>query len=294
MWGSSSTDVWAISSSNSEYYISHFDGRTWSLYTVPGLVQPRAIYGFSPDLVFVGAENGKIWKYDGNNWALIANIEYNGSYNFENMWGELPENMYAVGAGTDSLGYFNNSLIGNNVNGEWELINVGPLIGDVVHLYKNKPDNKIYFRLTKICGPSARDSTIIYELNENKYIRIYSSPYTKTSKADISIINNEVYFILGKQICRRANDNFQVVLDISNYDFYGRIWGRNYKDIFILMTDGLAHYNGINIEYLFHFTYPDTNPITQIYGAAIFEKEVFFVAYETSTGLSLVYHGILK
>ena len=57
------------------------------------------------------------------------------------------------------------------------------------------------------------------------------------------------------------------------------------------MTDGLAHYNGSNIEHVFYF---NKTPRTQIYGAALFEKDVFFLVYESQTGLSLVYHGKLN
>lgn len=60
------------------------------------------------------------------------------------------------------------------------------------------------------------------------------------------------------------------------------------------MTDGLAHYNGSDIEYLFNFTYGQAKPWTQIYGAVLFEKEVFFLVDEPPTGLSLVYHGRLE
>lgn len=70
-------------------------------------------------------------------------------------------------------------------------------------------------------------------------------------------------------------------------------WGRSTKDIFLLMTDGLAHYNGDNIEYLFYFTFANDKPWTQIYGAAIFENEVFFTIYEPPTDLKLIYHGKL-
>jgi hypothetical protein len=57
------------------------------------------------------------------------------------------------------------------------------------------------------------------------------------------------------------------------------------------MTNGLAHFDGSNIEYLFYF---NVTPGTQIYGAALFKDEAFFIAYEAQTGLSLVYYGKLK
>ena len=95
---------------------------------------------------------------------------------------------------------------------------------------------------------------------------------------------------MGSQIARRVNNQFKTILNVSNPNFYQRIWGRNTKDIFLLMTDGLAHYNGIDVEYLFYFNH---TPRTQIYGAALFEKDAFFLVDEAPTGLSLIYHGRL-
>ena len=168
--------------------------------------------------------------------------------------------------------------------------NTEVLTGNLVHLYKNKPDNKIYFRLTKIGGIIHVDSTIIYEFANGQYYKLYSSIETRGLQADISLINNEVYFILGNEIAKRRNNQFQNFLQVDNPNFYQRIWGRNSKDIFIEMKDGLAHYNGSDIEYLFNFFIPRTH----IYGAALFENEVFFLIDEPPTNLSLIYHGVLK
>jgi hypothetical protein len=96
---------------------------------------------------------------------------------------------------------------------------------------------------------------------------------------------------LGYQLAKRVNGQFQTFLQVNNLNFYQRIWGRNSKDIFLLMIDGLAHYNGSDIQYLFHF---NKVPRTQIYGAALFDKDAFFLVYESQTGLSLIYHGKLK
>lgn len=65
MWGSSPTDVWATTTSNWDVSISHFDGSSWTSYGVPGIIQPNAVYGFSNNYVYIGDENGKIWKFDG-------------------------------------------------------------------------------------------------------------------------------------------------------------------------------------------------------------------------------------
>ena len=288
IWGSSPTDVWSINESDFEHSIWHYDGDRWSTDGVYRFVSPHALWGFSQNEVYIGGKDGKIWKYDGKSWSQIAALTKEGTeyVAYENIWGESPNDFYAIGSGPDSEHFFNVSVIAHYANNHWNMLNTDSLKGNVVHFYKNKPDNKTYLRLTKI---GYNDTTIIYEYNQGIYTRLYSILWTKTW-ADITLIDNEVYFILKNEIAKRVNNQFQTVLKIDNPNFYQRIWGRNSKDIFILMTDGLAHYNGSNIEYLFYFN----KPRTQIPDAALFEKEVFFTVDEASTNLKFIYHGKLK
>lgn len=293
LWGSSSNDIWTTSGGSWDQSISHFNGEQWSSFGVNGIIVPWAIYGFSYDDVYVGSESGKIWRYNGSTWTRFAELTKNGHTNlhFENIWGESPDDFYAVGAYPDEHTVFNKSVIAHFNNNSWTMLNTGNLIGNVVHLYKNALDNKIYLRLTKIGDATSLDSTIIYELNDGKYYNLYGNIWTKGLMADISFINNEVYFILGNEIARRINNHFNTILNVNDQDFNQRIWGRNSKDIFLLMTDGLAHYNGSDIAYLFYF---NQTLGTEIYGAGLFEKDVFFLVYEPTTHLNLIYHGTLK
>ena len=298
IWGSSPSDVWSINTSPD---LSHsfwlYDGNKWSTDGVFRLISPHALFGFARNNVFAGGDtDGRIWHFDGNSWEQIAVLTKPGTrfVGLENIWGESANDFYAVGAGPDDKDYANFSVIAHFTNNEWDMLNTDSLIGNVVHLYKNKPDNKIYLRLTKIGGTEFIDSTIVYEYNQGKYTELYGNIESIGLQCDISLINGEVYFILGNRIAKRVNDQFQTVLQVNNPKFYQRIWGRNSNDIFLLMTDGLAHYNGSDVEYLFHFTYPDDKPSTQIFGAAIFEKEAFFTVYEPPTHLKLIYHGKLK
>ena len=292
LWGSSPTDVWTVSASNWEKSIFHFNGERWSAYQVAGLFNMTALYGFSAENIFVGADNGSIWRYDGNNWNFFVRLKKEGAdyFLFQNIWGESSNDFYAFGAAPDTSGGFNNSVISHYANGKWSMLNTDALRGNVVHLYKNKSDNKIYFRLTKIGGIQHIDSTIIYEYNGSKYSKLYSSIEAKGFQADISLIDGDVYFILGNEIAKRVNNQFQTILNVNNPNFYQRIWGRNSKDIFLLMTDGLVHYNGTDLEYLFYF---NVTPQTQIFGAALFPKEAFFLVYEAQTRQKLIYHGKL-
>ena len=118
---------------------------------------------------------------------------------------------------------------------------------------------------------------------------LYKNEWVQGLQADISLINGEVYFALGSEIAIRVDNKFQTVLKVDNPNFYQRIWGRNSKDIFLMMVDGLAHYNGTDIQYLFHYPFH-----TQVFGAALFDNDVFFLVYKSQGNLNLIYHGKLK
>jgi hypothetical protein len=291
IWGSSPNDVWATSVGDWDKSISHFEDEMWLSYGVPGIIVPSAIFGFSRTNVFIGAENGKIWRFDGSSWNTFAELTKDGRNDivFDNMWGESPNDFFAFGAYADSNGLPNNSVIANYKNNSWTMLNTDGIKGIVEHLYRNKVDGKLYMQVINMGNGEYYDSTLIYEYYNSNYYKLYSSIWTQGLEADISLINNEVYFILGTEIAKRKNNQFETFLRVDNPNFYQRIWGRNSKDIFLFMTDGLVHYNGNNQEYLLHFD----KPRTQIFGSALFEKEVFFLVYESTTNLNLIYHGRL-
>ena len=113
------------------------------------------------------------------------------------------------------------------------MINTNGIKGIVEHLYKNGADNKIYLQVIHIGNADTFDSTVVYEQEGEKFHNLYSNVWTKGSQADISLINGQVYFILGNQIAIRENGQFKTILNVVNPNFYQRIWGGNSKDIFL-------------------------------------------------------------
>ena len=295
LWGSSPTDVWAIGQpGNFSKSIWHFDGVQWTTDGIFRFFVPHSIWGFAKNDIYIGAMNGEIWQYDESGWKQTAKLTKDGSTQivFDNMWGDSPNSLFAFGAYTDANYLYNNSVIAHYTNNNWIMLNTDGLTGIVERFYKNKTDGKFYIQTYKIGGGQYPDSTLIYEYTQGKYNKIYGSIWTHGQQADISLINGEVYFVLGSEIAKRINNQFQTYLKVDNPNFYQRIWGRNSKDIFLLMTDGLAHYNGTNIEYLFYFNRLRTQ--IPIGGVTLFNDEVFFLAAESQTGLYLIYHGKLN
>jgi hypothetical protein len=292
IWGSSPTDVWVVSRGGDlDKTIFHFDGNRWKTDGISRPISPSAIWGFANDNIFIGGGNGKIWNNNGGGWHENAVLTKDGSTQivFDGMWGDLPNDLFAFGAYPDSNGAANNSVIANYTD-KWTMLNTDNIKGIIEHLYKNKIDGKTYLQAINIGGWAHPDSTILYEYSHSEFTKIYSSVWSNDFAGDISLINGEVYFVLGKRIAKRIGNEFTTLLNIENTNFYNAIWGRNSKDIFLRMTDGLAHYNGSDVEYLLHFD----KPRTPIFGAALFEKEVFFIVYEAQTNLNIIYHGVLK
>lgn len=292
MWGSSPSDVWAVSPGDWDKSISHYDGEKWYSYGIPGLFVPKSIYGFSDKNIFIGAQNGQIWRFNGSNWNLFAELTKDGHSDIvlDNIWGESSEDFFAIGAYHDDNGLPNNSVIANYKNSDWHILNTANLKGIVERLYKGRIDNRIYIQVINMGNGVYQDSTIIFEYYQGLYKQLYSSVWTRGTEANISLINNEVFFILGNEIAKREVSQFQTFLQVTNPNFYQRIWGRNSRDIFLFMTDGLVHYNGSSQEYLLHFK----KPRTQLFEAVLFASEVFFLVYESETHLNLIYHGKLK
>ncbi|PIP76829.1 MAG: hypothetical protein COW85_12150 [Ignavibacteria bacterium CG22_combo_CG10-13_8_21_14_all_37_15] len=295
IWGSSPTDVWAVSPGGDlDKTIFHFDGNRWTTDGISRPISPSAIWGFTNDNIYIGGGNGRIWKNTGSGWHedTVLTKDGNSQIVFDGMWGDSPNNFFAFGASPDKDFYSNNCVLVQCVNNNWTMLNTNGIQGKgiVEDFYKNKTDGKIYLRSLQWNKGNSFDSMLVFEYSNSNFSKIYAGTWEYDQAANLSLIDGEVYFSLGRKIAKRINNEFITVLNLENTNYDNDIWGRNSKDIFLRMTDGLTHYNGSDIEYLLHFD----KPRTSIFSAALFEKEVFFIVYEAQTNLNLIYHGVLK
>ena len=88
VWGTSSTDVFALGSSGT---LLHYDGTSWKSLPVPR-IWAGAIWGTS-NHVFVAGERS-IYHYDGRQWEPML-TEYPGA--FHDVWGTSAQDVFAVG-----------------------------------------------------------------------------------------------------------------------------------------------------------------------------------------------------
>ncbi len=292
MWGSSPKDIWAVSwGSYPPNNIIHYDGKKWKAVGPFKRIMPSSVWGFSPNNVWIST-GPFFWNYDGVSWTKIFEIAKDG-YKYLHlgcMWGKS-NMLYAFGAYPDSNLNANIPVIVQVRNKEWKFINTTGIRGIVANLFVGL-NNKMYIQNIQWQDIKKRDydSTQIYEYDGYKFNRLYSSAWNLGKTADISLINNKVYFVLGYKIAERVNNQFRTIVEIDKKNFDGMIWGRSKSDIFLGMQDGIAHYNGYDIKYLKYFK----QPVTGIFKAFIFKDEVFFLVYDYSTKISLMYHGKLE
>jgi hypothetical protein len=285
LWGSSADDIWAVTNGyENRDNLMHYNGKKWSRY-LSKIIQPWGIYGFGNSNVYLCTTAGKIMHFNGSSWELYLEIskENEARITLHNLWGRSPSQIYAFGATEDSTATNNISVIASIQNNSYNLLNTSSIKGYVYKCFQDIYDQKLYIATHKFS-----DSSFVYEYSGFKFTELIATTWRDQS-ANIALINGRVYFVRKNEILMRNGSGFKQLLTVPG-NFGDVIWGRSEIDIFLEMLDGIAHYNGIDIEYLVKFNdFP-----AQIRSAVLFEKDVYFLIYEGTTHLSLVYHGKLE
>ncbi len=297
VWGASPTSVWAVGGGGTyKDRLQHYDGSTWSAYNKEVIwCTGFTLYGFSADNVWMGGGGGwlehgaGIWHYDGAKWSQNYVYDVKGSYAIEvdDIWGIYQYDIYASG----TIGYYDGKtnvfrgfVLHYNGKGWQEVVRAQ---FDSQFLTIRAERNKLYiFSVGMVNGRVGMYE--FYEIKNHQLLKIYSGP--PTLGISLYSIAGNVYFVMGHDVCRYIDGSFVKQFSIDFENFGNQICGRNENDQFIRMTDGIAHYNGVDIEYLFSF--PRLS-ISIKKNAVLFEKEVFFGA-TSNDRKNLIVHGNLK
>lgn len=286
MWGSGPNDVWAILGADLDKTIWHYDGNSWTTDGVYRSIDPASIFGFASDNIWLGGHQGEIWHYNGSSWYLITVlVAVQGKHiTWNNIWGENPNNVYAVGAYEDQNLYINNGVIAHFGGNSWGLLNI-QINNSLTKIYKDNIAGYIVegIRFGLI------DTSKVFLFSQNKLTEIYSNMATSSYNASIGLIDHRVLITYGKDIYNYSNHEFKLYYSVNNESFGGGIIGRSLKDIFLGMRDGIAHYNGNDVQYLFYVD----NPNTFVTSWEIYEYEVFFSFYDFSNGKTYMHKGTL-
>jgi hypothetical protein len=124
VWGTSSTDVWAVGGDaldGSGPTVIHFDGERWSRRPT-GQAQGNLwwVFGFDGGPVYMGGDGGVIlrWQDPGSlgGEPTYTLLETPSTETVYGIWGSSPDDMWAVGGASDSTGGFAWRLSGDT----WE------------------------------------------------------------------------------------------------------------------------------------------------------------------------------
>ena len=294
IWGSSPNDVWITGGGGTvNDRLFHFDGTKWTNYKVPPGCNGFVLYGFSANNVWMGGNDGNIWHFDGQSWVLNFKYQPNGwqSEQIQDIWGTNPNDVYAVGVVLYDHQMFQRGFILHYDGVEWKKVYEANFYSQFRKI--REENSKVYIdNLQFSYGINGAPDTIqVYEYNNNALTKIYSNTLDKITYESFNTIGEAVYFVISQDVYRYINRNFVKQFSINEPNFGYQIYGRNPEDIFLRMRDGLAHYNGTDVQYLFKFA----NNFTSIMSVpAIFEKEVFFAVWDPISNVNMVLHGKLK
>jgi len=287
--GVSPNDVWAVGPGGDlDKTIWHYDGKHWSTDGISRGISPWAVFAIE-DVVWIAGSDGIIWKHENGVWAFSAQLKLEGyqSIGLDNVWGSSKTDIYAVGtAVAENDHVFKQSIIAHYDGNDWKLIDTGDEKCSFTSIKKD-PISKQYFVSGKRNEPYLQDTSKLFILKNEKLKKVEWEKENVDDRIFISITDNELLFGMGDKIKYLSNGKFITLLDVSMTNYNGGFGGRNKNDIFLGLKDGIMHYNGNNLEYI----YNAPNGVMLALGRrAIFEKEYFQIEFFHN----YIIHGKLK
>ena len=283
--GSSPQDLWAVGPGGGlDETIWHFDGVQWNTDGISRGIAPTSVFSFSMDNVWICGYEGKIWHYDGGQWQQSLDFKKpNYTVSLVDIWGDTPLNIYSVGCADSSS--FRKAYILKYDGNTWREMKIPYFNYCFVRIKKDIKRTGKYYLL----GNDLANNTSIFEYDgQNTIKQIYEAPVSLETAAMVQNINSKTFFTIGKTINTYTNNQFKMILGINEPNFGFQFFGRSEKDILFRMFDGIAHYNGSNIEYLYYFINNDRIDISD---AIIFENDVFFLADDFNNNQNLFFRG---
>jgi hypothetical protein len=292
--GVSPSDVWAISSPgdfSQTFY--HFDGVKWSTDGANRSIAPEAIHAFASNDVWSVGLGNDIWHYDGNAWNFhtILTADSSNFYSLEDIGGYSSTNMYAVGLhsyqGSDiDLHPLVYHFDGNN----WLRINIQDVVCTLYKIRFFSLNKALVLGLKNQNSNTSTDTNKIFIFNGNNLQEIYSGVNGAGAFADIAQIPGGILMLKGRDLFFFDGANQQDIITVQNSKFGYSVEGRSTKDVFLGMMDGIAHYNGTDIQYLYNFS----DPNSRMDFIKVFPNSIFINTFNNSKQINIIFRGYLK
>jgi hypothetical protein len=292
IWGSSSNDVWITGFGDGGDLIWHFDGTQWTRDSTRYLISPSALWGTARNNIWMGNSNNTFWRYDGAKWYKFSEHKLTGFDRIviENIWETSANDLWAVGGADQFNGGTQYKGIVMHFDGvQWQFMKLPDLKTGFTEIFQQQATGLFF-----LGGGGYDSSGYNYKLfvYDGNIITLINSNYL--SGSHVYQIKGEVYFAIGQKIYKYLNNIFQQWKDFSNTNYRGVVYGRTEKDFFTLtssdfISSGIGHYNGTDLQTI--YTLP---PNYRISGLMVFEKEIFFQSFSTTSNTIIVIHGKLR
>jgi hypothetical protein len=290
LWGSSPEAVWAIGAGGeAKNYVWYYNGTTWESYNRFVGAVPIGIDGFAQDDVWIGGDQSTVLQYDGQNWEKKEILNGLGISDFRGIVdfaGSSSSDMYAVGyedsSGTKlSLAYHYNG-------GEWSLLNTKNMNAYFYRIKKETFSDRYYF-LGVMSNNIDPDRRVVWLYENSEFQLIEKDTYSNETAITTQKIGDHVYMNYGYRIYKLDGLKRELIYVVDDEQYGLQVYGRNEKDLILRMFDGVAHYNGIDHEYLINF-----EEGVSINDIIVFDTHVFVLAYDSYNSINLVYKGTLN
>jgi|GEM_PF-1366380 len=255
VWGSSSTDVFAVGDNG---LILHYNGSNWSQMDSGTATDLLSIWGSSASDIYTAGDDGFIFHYNGSVWSKLDSPI---SYAFYDIWGTSGEDIFFAGP---SIYHYDGSG------------------------WLNMSDD--FWGFDKIWGSSGSDvfavsgSSKIFHYDGNMWSEMDSGSDSGFYALWGSSSSNVYFFTHSNYIVHFDGMDWDVIVLNDSYYFYDA-WGNSSSDIFAVTLLGeVIHYNGSTWSEI----YQDSNHTTlnAVWGSS--GQDVFFVGDQ---GLILHYGG---
>ena len=291
--GISQTDVWAISEAgdlSKTFY--HFNGTKWSTDGINRSIAPEAIHAFASNDIWCVGLQGDIWHYNGTAWSSQAKIPPPNTnyYDLQDVDGNSSTDLYAVGNFSYNGGDLYPLMYHYDGN-TWTRVNVQNILD--CSLYKIRcytQDKALVMGSTHKPDGSVPDSSKIYLFSGDNLQEIYSAVETVGSMGDIAKVPGGILLLKGRGLFFFDGTNQQELITIQNSEFGNSVVGRGIKDVFFGMWDGIAQYNGADIQYLYNFS----DPNIRIDFIKVFPNSIFINSYNRTLQINIIFRGYLK
>lgn len=292
MWGSSQNDVWCIGPGGSlDQTIWHFNGVDWDTDGKSRPISPYAIFGFNKNDIWIGGQNSLIWWYNGNKWEEkfrplpLEHWSYSTIYS---IFGTSANNLFAVGY-IDSTNVPQKEIgtIFSYDGSKWKRLDIETQRLHFAKIRKASNDPN-YYLVGYIINEDWSNAVKLFSFDGTRLKEIYYGVVNDYKGAVLELINNKIYFGIDNGVYTYDGNKFNLKFNVDNQKFTQGLAGRNEKDIFLFMWDGIAHYNGQDIQYIIqdnNLNYSDM---------LVFNDEIFVLCNHKSKDVAIIKRGRLK